>query len=722
MRDPKELLWENLNFDTDKLTTQFSPNVVCISVSQPGLPALSFYDLPGIIGQAESIESQFLVKFVRDLVSEYIEDAESLVLVTCSLANDIANSSAGGIAREKNMTDRCIGVLTKPDCLPNGSRAEKLQSVLDGKRFQLGHGYFVVKNPGQDLLDSGLTHRDARTQEDEYFARNEPWSSTLSRYQDRFGTMNLQKFLGIRLAAQMLDSLPHINEAVHNRLQEIDCQLSQLPETPLHNASRTISDILYQFSEEVRKELVAEYPARVWENTWGDLQKEFMDSLAMLKPSMKTVGDKDADVYLSTMPGKSVDDAYIIESADDDDDDDDNNNMKRHDTVMREDKQSQSKKRKVEDSSGRSTVPSSVRPSKKGRPTPGKHISNPLPNETLPNHPSAFDINQLKKVYHLDEVAKHLDETSKTRVPDKLQPKVVEDMMLAPIEHWKTTLNQFFTRLQTKLTQCILELFNKYFQTWCETQLYLEAWTIVEKLLTVHFIQQREMVATDALEDELEGPYIFHEDMFKRDKAAVREAYRKARLRAREKIYFKSMAEKITREVTQADKDKVRKDERKMSVLMMEPYEREVDVIATMTSYYLMASRRFHDAVCMRIKSDLFKNVRKRLRDELELGLGIRDEHQGMHDNRSMPSYANSIPGSQNAMRLLAEPLHRQARRNELRNTRQALLEGQKYLNDMQQKPRDVLSPSRSQTTTAHSAHLIPDSFGPALKPIMDKM
>jgi hypothetical protein len=85
---------------------RFSPNVVCISISSPGSPSLSFYDLPGIIGQAEVSQD---VKFVRDLVVEYVKDPEALILVTCSMETDIANSMAGGIARQLKATDRCIG-------------------------------------------------------------------------------------------------------------------------------------------------------------------------------------------------------------------------------------------------------------------------------------------------------------------------------------------------------------------------------------------------------------------------------------------------------------------------------------------------------------------------------------------------------------------------------------------------------------------------------------
>jgi hypothetical protein len=85
---------------------RFSPNIVCIYISCPDLPALSFYDLPGIIGQAEDPQD---VKFVKELVMEYVRDPEALLLVTCSMENDIANSTAGGIARQLKATDRCIG-------------------------------------------------------------------------------------------------------------------------------------------------------------------------------------------------------------------------------------------------------------------------------------------------------------------------------------------------------------------------------------------------------------------------------------------------------------------------------------------------------------------------------------------------------------------------------------------------------------------------------------
>jgi len=104
--DPKEFLDTSNHHVEREYECMFSPNVVCISIMQHNVPPLSFYDLPGIVGQAEEPKE---VKFVKDLVCEYVRDEEALILVTCAMDNDIANSTAGGIARSLKAADRCIG-------------------------------------------------------------------------------------------------------------------------------------------------------------------------------------------------------------------------------------------------------------------------------------------------------------------------------------------------------------------------------------------------------------------------------------------------------------------------------------------------------------------------------------------------------------------------------------------------------------------------------------
>lgn len=108
--DPSRFASKSPPFVPEHERCDFSPNIVCISITAPELPTLSFYDLPGIIGQSEDPKKQFLVKFVQDLVKEYIVHPDALVLLTCSLGTDIATSTASGIARRVHSEGRCIGI------------------------------------------------------------------------------------------------------------------------------------------------------------------------------------------------------------------------------------------------------------------------------------------------------------------------------------------------------------------------------------------------------------------------------------------------------------------------------------------------------------------------------------------------------------------------------------------------------------------------------------
>ncbi|RMZ68410.1 dynamin family [Pyrenophora seminiperda CCB06] len=637
----------------------FSPNVVSITITHPDLPPLSFYDLPGIIGQAESAESQFLVKFVRDLVTEYINDPEALILVTCSLENDIANSTAGGIARKLGATKRCIGVLTKPDRLPPGSRHDKLKDVFDQKRFALGHGYFVVKNLGQDEIDRGLTHGQARHQEQQFFSQA-PWATTFGRYQHRFGTLNLQGFLSGKLAEQTTKKLPVIDQEISNRLLEVETALLQFPEPPTHNAVRIISDIILDFSQEVRKELTAEFPCKAWHNNWKALQKTFFEALVSMTPTMRAGGMLDRSVYsevLACQPGGSA--SMAIPVDEDESEEEDDEDVNEHLDVPT----TPSKKRRLEGT----PFPS---PSK----TPGRRG---------PLNPPGPDYSNLRKRFVLDEVKQYLLENSHSKVTGQIEPRVVDAMMLGTLAHWEQPLDMFLKKFETQIRLQVKGLFDKHFSKWAKSTFHVEAWQIVEQMLDVNFHQQRTIVAEGSLSDEREGPYIFHQDQFDTEKATILEKYRQARLHTRFGVYKQARKRRTGKDMTAAEETKLMRDERVMTVLNREPYEVELSVVAQVTTYYMLAARRFHDAICMRIESKFYKHLRTQLRGELEENLGLN----------------NGDAGHRNAVRLLSEEPVRYNKRKELTGQQQSLLKGQKLLRELQAKYESV-TPSVSSASS----------------------
>jgi hypothetical protein len=509
----------------------------------------------------------------------------------------------------------------------------------------------------------GLSHHQARLEEQQFFRQEAPWATTFGEYQARFSTLNLQRFLEGKLAEQITKRLPIIDQGINDRLRQVESDLLQFPEPPTHNAPRIIYDILSEFSYAVRKELEAEFPCKDWRNNWKALQRAFFDALASMKPTISTSGKRDAGVYLATLPGKSAKDAISVDDEDDDEEDEDG------DAQISSNPETPTKKRKLE---GGTPVPSPVKtPSRReaAKPTEARNISP--------------DFRDLRKIFHLDGVEQHIKENSHSRAPGQIEPRVVDTMMLETIEHWGRPLDEFFDTLETQIRSQIEALFMKHFSKWEGSALHRNAWKIVDEMLNLNFHQQRTTMAD-----------------------AVLGQYHEARLNARLKIYKREKLAKTGKATSAVEEAKLMKDERVMAELKSEPYEVELGLVAQVTTYYMIAARRFHDAICMRIESKFYKQLRTQLHDELEKGLGLNDGQEGHH----------------NAINLLAEPQNRYMQRKELVGQRNSLIQGQKILKDLQTKKYGDTGLPQTPSDGSSGRFSSGSSFGGMPTPLPEEM
>lgn len=298
------------------------------------------------------------------------------------------------------------------------------------------------------------------------------------------------------------------------------------------------------------------------------------------------------------------------------------------------------------------------------------------------------DFRGLKKKFVLDDVTDYLSEHSQSKVPGQIEPRVVDNLMLSTLEHWDQPLAKFFDAFEKQIKDQMRTLFTQHFKKWQGSTFHQTAWKIVEEMLATNFDQQRTTMANESLNDEKEGPYIFHNDIFECEKEAVLENYQQARFKYRFTKYKNSRAQRTGKPMSPAEEERLKKDVRAMEVFNHEPYLVERGVVAQVTTYYMLAVRRFHDAVCMRIESKFYKQLRTQLRDELENGLGLNEGHEGKFPlSRRETIYANCCDsGYENAKRLLSESSHRFNQRMELVGQRNSLLQGQKILRDLQQR------------------------------------
>ncbi|KAG7442467.1 uncharacterized protein BT62DRAFT_954832 [Guyanagaster necrorhizus] len=214
-----------MDYNSSSSALRFSRNVVCVDLKGPDLTDLSFIDLPGIIQNAETE----IVKLVEDMVVSHIA-GNCLILVALPMTDDVENQKALKLANQADPQGRrTIGVLTKPDMLPEGSVKNRALwlDVVEGRRFPLKHGYYCTRHPDDADRNSGMTSEETRKAEMEFFTRTEPWSlSTTPHY---FGVKNLTAALSSLLIRVIQEALPKIQLEATRQLKTCRDELERLP-------------------------------------------------------------------------------------------------------------------------------------------------------------------------------------------------------------------------------------------------------------------------------------------------------------------------------------------------------------------------------------------------------------------------------------------------------------------------------------------------------------
>lgn len=100
------------------------------------------------------------------------------------------------------------GVLTKADTVQRGEHASWLE-LVEGRRHQLAHGFFVTKQPGTEDLAKNLTFQKARSAEAKFFDRVEPWNNLAPHVKRQLGTRHLVAFLSDRLGSYISEKQVH---------------------------------------------------------------------------------------------------------------------------------------------------------------------------------------------------------------------------------------------------------------------------------------------------------------------------------------------------------------------------------------------------------------------------------------------------------------------------------------------------------------------------------
>ena len=591
--DPRTYM--DLKVTTDDTAIEFSPNLICLEISGPGLPNLTFYDLPGVIAQTQDINNRHPVKLVKNLVRQYVQEENTLILLAIPMDSEIENATAVRIVSKIGALARSMGVLTKPDRRSDNDRVEHWISVLRGETFTLGHGYFVTRQPSQTELKDGITHAQARELEQRFFESNF-WTSRFHGFEERQGTLKLQQFLSNLLAQLIVKCLPDIRARVGQKIAEVDHKLGQMPDPP-RNAFHVVTTTLSDFINKLQQLFEGGFASNSLWKAWKLIKKDFRKAIEDQRPVLLVQRDTfkgqgklaKATQQKAKIPAKRSNEEVISIDSDD------------------------------ETSTAVPETPTKKHKGKNGQVTPSTARTS-IPDRTR----EMFDVNHLRKRFSLSEIYSQLEDFSASGLPGGIDPKVVDNMILATLVNWNIPTTELLEKIEKELRSGLELTLNNVAYKWTTTGLYREMQRHFTAFVQMHVDDQRMQQIPRLLRLETYKPLTENPEVLESRNSRELDVLTAARFKVRAEAYFSEQNAATGKTANEEERSKkIQADKDLSNKLDQDPYEREVKVMAKIRAYYAVAATRFVDNVCQSVEADLFVRLHESLRVELQEALGI---------------------------------------------------------------------------------------------------
>ncbi|POR36704.1 Interferon-induced GTP-binding protein Mx [Tolypocladium paradoxum] len=587
----------------EETVAKFSPNIVALEIKGPGLPDLSFYDMPGIFQNPADARDDYLVNVVRNLSSAYMSHPSAIIICSMPMNSDAENSATFGLTRRLGASSRTIGVLTKADLLPKGGNHDQWLTIMKGETHQTGLGYFITSRPQEKDLEE-LKIWEEHVFEDHSF---DDWPEDFHQFSDRCGIEKLKAFLSERLGEEFAKSLPNIKHTVKLHLDKITRQLSNLPELP-ENVELEIQTGLMTFADIARAKMDE------FMRHFNVLPRNFRDCLLEIKPKF-TLKDRTDHPTIDISDDES--DTLSVATTP---------TAKRHAPASHA---TPSKRLRFDGSTSGTPTPNGhikpeevdggqrLRASGSSQPPSAKRAMLPEPFTSFAAIGRGFRT--------LRQVRNEMQAKTKAGMPDRISDEVYVDLVKAAVEPWNRPMDAFIKQTMKDLQSELDATLSKALDSLKKRFIYPEAKRHVRRCLEEHR-KETEAALIGLYNDEKERLLTFNEESFKQyrdDEHIVL-----TRFRHNMRMEAAGFAIRPLGQWNEMTEEKRVQDSKRREVeiakLGPDQFIRELEVVAYVRGYYRLAALRFADAVSQRILCRMIPAIRRRLPTYLEEKLGLR--------------------------------------------------------------------------------------------------
>ncbi|KAF8586089.1 hypothetical protein K439DRAFT_1632008 [Ramaria rubella] len=251
LTDYREFLADNHPNPTNALN--FSTNCVSLEIRGPEVTDLSFCDLPGLIASVSDNGRDEDVEEVKNLVSSHIKKESCIILVTVACETDFETQGAYRLAKQFDPNGtRTIGILTKPDRIPEGEHARWMK-LIKNEIAVLQNGWYCVKQPSTADMDKGITFMEARRRGEDFF-KTSPWSGLDPWHKKRLGTQAVTQKLNEFLMDVISKRFPELMQELQTMLQGTKEKLEALPPRPSTDSVLELMQLVSRFCDDLHRQ------------------------------------------------------------------------------------------------------------------------------------------------------------------------------------------------------------------------------------------------------------------------------------------------------------------------------------------------------------------------------------------------------------------------------------------------------------------------------------
>ena len=284
-----------------------------------------------------------------------------------------------------------------------------------------------------------------------------------------------------------INSLPRIADQVQRKAELIDVKLQELPEPINGNLPAIVMGELNMFEREIEKQIDGGLHVNSFQKEWNHQAINFRKDLANARPVLvlmsnpQTPGrDPSRGTGSSSISGTPTPTARRYSTPIAIDSDDDDMPYKPSPIVRR---------------SGQK------RPLISSQHTPRKipRTLNDTPQFTVTSRSRRFDLSEVRDIIQDAYIG----------LPNKVDPKATERMIVMSMEHWEDPVNHFLTEVKQLCEAMVFEQVEKVFGKYTKTLFYEKVKKICESFFEKALSQQRQIVM-QILKWEISKPKTFN--------------------------------------------------------------------------------------------------------------------------------------------------------------------------------------------------------------------